>query len=168
MISSGRLLYQYCCVGSDSESNANHHPDPYLRLLTHQPYVSVTTRSSFVKVKIMRAKVNYYSNLRISLNFEFLPFQDTIAFILLLLCTTKNYSHGLMHPRLFDPIPDTIVDGFCKWEVRLNTVYNRIPPVITEIHCVNPHSSCAGNSNFKVRILFSIQKTFRIFNFFSN
>eukprot|EP00093_Oithona_nana_P014102 14102.XXX_116263_116845_1 [CDS] Oithona nana genome sequencing. len=79
--------------------------------------------------------------------------KDTLAFIVLLLCITKNCSHGLTHPRLFKPLPETTVDGFCKWEVRLNTVYNRIPPVITEIQCVNQHSSCAGNTNFKCRTI---------------
>ena len=33
----------------------------------------------------------------------------------------------------FQPIPNRRVGAYCTWEVKLNTVYNRIPQTITEI-----------------------------------
>ena len=56
------------------------------------------------------------------------------------------------HPRLFAPQAGVVVDAFCKWEVRLNIVQNRIPQSITEVHCINPRATCAWNSQFKVSI----------------
>ena len=50
---------------------------------------------------------------------------------------------------LFHPLPDTAVGAHCKWEVKLNTVYNRIPSTITEILCSEPNESCGGNSNYR-------------------
>ncbi len=56
-------------------------------------------------------------------------------------------SFGQAH--LFHPLPDTAVGAHCKWEVKLNTVYNRIPSTITEILCSEPNEMCGGNSNYR-------------------
>jgi hypothetical protein len=53
------------------------------------------------------------------------------------------------HAHLFHPLPDTAVGAHCKWEVKLNTVYNRIPSTITEILCSEPNETCGGNSNYR-------------------
>ena len=55
------------------------------------------------------------------------------------------------HAHLFHPLPDTAVGAHCKWEVKLNTVYNRIPSTITEILCTEPNEICGGNSNYRYR-----------------
>ena len=51
----------------------------------------------------------------------------------------------------FHPLPGTIIASHCTWEVKLNTVYNRIPQTITEILCHNPNEVCGGNSNYHCR-----------------
>ena len=53
--------------------------------------------------------------------------------------------------KMFHPLPGTIVGAHCKWEVKLNTVFNRIPQTITEIMCHNPNEVCGGNSAYHCR-----------------
>ena len=53
--------------------------------------------------------------------------------------------------KMFRPLPGTVVGAHCKWEVKLNTVYNRIPQTITEIMCQNPNEVCGGNSAYHCR-----------------
>ena len=53
--------------------------------------------------------------------------------------------------KMFHPLPGTIVGAHCKWEVKLNTVYNRIPQTITEIMCQNPNEVCGGNNAYHCR-----------------
>ena len=78
-----------------------------------------------------------------------------VAILLILSCqATLPPSFGNAHS--FHPLPDTVVGAHCPWEVRLNTVFNRVPPVITEIVCLSPHSVCGGNANFKVWLGFLI------------
>ena len=50
----------------------------------------------------------------------------------------------------FQPIPNRKVGAYCTWEVKLNTVYNRIPETITEIICSSQHEMCGGQTNYKV------------------
>ena len=50
----------------------------------------------------------------------------------------------------FQPLPNLKVKGYCEWEMRLNTDFNRIPPIITELVCSNPETTCSGNTFFKV------------------
>ena len=50
----------------------------------------------------------------------------------------------------FQPIPNRRVGAYCTWEVKLNTVYNRIPQTITEIICSSQHEMCGGQTNYKV------------------
>ena len=50
----------------------------------------------------------------------------------------------------FQPLPNLKVKGYCEWEMRLNTDFNRIPPIITELVCSNPGTTCSGNTFFKV------------------
>ena len=50
----------------------------------------------------------------------------------------------------FQPLPNLKVKGYCQWEMRLNTDFNRIPPIITELVCSNPETTCSGNTFFKV------------------
>ena len=52
--------------------------------------------------------------------------------------------------KMFHPLPGTVVGAHCKWEVKLNTVYNRIPQTITEILCLNPLEGI-NHDNFAVR-----------------
>jgi hypothetical protein len=51
----------------------------------------------------------------------------------------------------FIPLPGTSVCAHCRWEIKLDTVYNRIPSTITEILCRNPNSTCGGNTNYHCR-----------------
>ena len=37
--------------------------------------------------------------------------------------------------------------------MRLNTDFNRIPPIITETLCSNPDTTCGGNTQFEVIIV---------------
>jgi len=53
--------------------------------------------------------------------------------------------------RRFHPLPGTIIAAHCTWEVKLDTVYNRIPQTITEIICRNPNGGCGGNNNYNCR-----------------
>ena len=65
------------------------------------------------------------------------------------ICETSPYSQKRL---LFEPIPNVEVSGHCSWTMRLNTDYNRIPPVITEILCTNPGAFCNGNTFFCVSL----------------
>ena len=56
-----------------------------------------------------------------------------------------DYSHE------FSPLPGTTIGSPCRWEVKLDTVINRIPSTITEIMCRNPTSNCGGNANYQCR-----------------
>lgn len=60
-------------------------------------------------------------------------------------------SDGFGSAKRFHPLPGTVVGAHCSWEVKLNTVYSRIPPTITEIICHNPNESCGGNSAYHCR-----------------
>ena len=51
---------------------------------------------------------------------------------------------------IFQPLPSLRVKGYCEWEMRLNTDFNRIPPIITELVCSNPETTCGRNRFFKV------------------
>ena len=51
----------------------------------------------------------------------------------------------------FDPLPETSVCAFCRWQVQLNTDPMRIPSTITEVVCQNPNSACRGNTNYQCR-----------------
>ena len=51
----------------------------------------------------------------------------------------------------FRPLPGTRVHSGCKWDIRLNTVLNRIPSTITEIFCRTPNSTCGRNTNYQCR-----------------
>ena len=51
----------------------------------------------------------------------------------------------------FHPLPETTVGAHCRWEIKLNTVLNRIPSTITEIFCRNPNTTCGGNTNYQCR-----------------
>ena len=53
--------------------------------------------------------------------------------------------------KMFQPLPSTIVGAHCQWEVKFNTVFNRIPQTITEIMCQNPQSQCGGNHAYQCR-----------------
>ena len=68
--------------------------------------------------------------------------------------SSTNYEdtppHTFGHAHLFSPWPNTVVGAHCKWEVILNTVYNRIPRTITEIVCQTPNVTCGGNTNYQV------------------
>ena len=94
-------------------------------------------------------------NITISLTYFFFQI-SAIVLISTLGCLGSNASlpHSFGHAHKFQPIPDTVVGAHCKWEVRLNTVYNRVPPIITEIVCLTPNTVCGGNTNYKVKILF--------------
>lgn len=58
-------------------------------------------------------------------------------------------SFGSAHK--FEPLPDIPVGAHCRWEVKLDTVYDRIPQTITEIVCRNPYETCGGNTNYSCR-----------------
>ena len=60
----------------------------------------------------------------------------------------KNSNRNSGHR--FQPLPNLKVKGYCEWEMRLNTDFNRIPPIITELVCSNPETTCSGNTFFKV------------------
>merc|ERR1712241_947009 len=79
-----------------------------------------------------------------------------VATILLLLGCQASLPSSFGNAHSFHPLPNTVVGAHCPWEVRLNTVFNRVPPVITEIVCLSPHSVCGGNANFKVLMIFII------------
>lgn len=51
----------------------------------------------------------------------------------------------------FDPLPETSVCAFCRWQVQLNTDPMRIPSTITEVVCQNPNAACRGNTNYQCR-----------------
>ena len=53
--------------------------------------------------------------------------------------------------KMFQPLPSTIVGAHCQWEVKFNTVFNRIPQTITEIMCQQPQSQCGGNHAYQCR-----------------
>jgi hypothetical protein len=53
------------------------------------------------------------------------------------------------HAQLFHPLPNTAVGAHCKWKVRLNTVFNRIPSTITEILCSESDKGCGGHANYR-------------------
>ncbi|XP_059091119.1 uncharacterized protein LOC131886732 [Tigriopus californicus] len=55
-------------------------------------------------------------------------------------------SFGSAHK--FEPLPGIAVCGHCRWEVKLDTVYNRIPQNISEILCRDPSETCGGNTNY--------------------
>ena len=67
-----------------------------------------------------------------------------LALALSLSTRTKTSGHR------FQPLPNLKVKGYCEWEMRLNTDFNRIPPIITELVCSNPETTCSGNTFFKV------------------
>ena len=60
----------------------------------------------------------------------------------------KNSDQNSGHK--FQPLPKVNVKGYCEWEMRLNTDFNRIPQIITEVVCSNPETTCSGNTFFKV------------------
>ena len=51
----------------------------------------------------------------------------------------------------FDPLPETSVCAFCRWQVQLNTDPMRIPSTITEVVCQNPYAACRGNTNYQCK-----------------
>ena len=51
----------------------------------------------------------------------------------------------------FDPLPETSVCAFCRWQVQLNTDPMRIPSTITEVICQNPDSACRGSTRYRCR-----------------
>ena len=51
----------------------------------------------------------------------------------------------------FDPLPETSVCAFCRWQVELDTNPMRIPSTITQVTCQNPNSACRGNTNYQCR-----------------
>merc|ERR1712226_1341683 len=51
--------------------------------------------------------------------------------------------------KMFQPLPSTIVGAHCQWEVKFNTVFNRIPQTITEIMCQQPQDVCGGNHAYQ-------------------
>ena len=53
--------------------------------------------------------------------------------------------------KMFQPLPSTIVGAHCQWEVKFNTVFNRIPQTITEIMCQQPQDVCGGNHAYQCR-----------------
>ena len=53
--------------------------------------------------------------------------------------------------KMFQPLPATIVGAHCQWEVKFNTVFNRIPQTITEIMCQQPSEVCGGNHAYQCR-----------------
>ena len=44
-----------------------------------------------------------------------------------------------------------MVGAHCRWEVRLDTVLDRVPSTITEIVCHTPDETCGGNVNYRCR-----------------
>ncbi len=58
-------------------------------------------------------------------------------------------SFGVAHQ--FTPLPRTTIGSHCRWEIKLDTVFNRIPSTITEVVCQSPYSSCGGNSGYQCR-----------------
>merc|ERR1712227_1051685 len=85
-----------------------------------------------------------------------MPFQGKRLALVIMLLILGCHCHATLPPSFgnahrFHPLPETVVGAHCPWEVRLNTVFNRVPPVITEIVCLSPHSMCGGNANFKCR-----------------
>ncbi|TRY68559.1 hypothetical protein TCAL_16533 [Tigriopus californicus] len=60
-------------------------------------------------------------------------------------------SFGSAHK--FEPLPGIPVGGHCRWEVKLDTVYDRIPSTITEILCRNPSDTCGGNTNYECQAI---------------
>ena len=57
---------------------------------------------------------------------------------------------------IFHPLPGTIIAAHCTWEVKLDTVFNRIPQTITEIICRNPNGRCGDNDNYNCRQIRSV------------
>ena len=53
--------------------------------------------------------------------------------------------------KMFQPLPATIVGAHCQWEVKFNTVFNRIPQTFTEIMCQQPSNTCGGNHAYTCR-----------------
>ena len=51
----------------------------------------------------------------------------------------------------FNPLPGVSVGAHCRWEVRLNTAYDRIPSTITEVVCLNSYGGCGGHSDYECR-----------------
>ena len=89
--------------------------------------------------------VNYFQLL-------FFPYQEVVLFLLgmsMMISANTELPDTFGHAHLFHPLPDTAVGAHCKWEVKLNTVYNRIPSTITEILCSEPNEICGGNSNYR-------------------
>lgn len=39
----------------------------------------------------------------------------------------------------------------CRWELRLDTVPNRVPSTVTEVVCHRPDETCGGNANYRCR-----------------
>ena len=70
-------------------------------------------------------------------------------FVVLAVCAFWCPSFGSFN--IYNPLPGLSVCSFCQWEVKLDTVYNRIPSTITEIVCRTPNSSCGNNTNFQCR-----------------
>ena len=82
----------------------------------------------------------------------FFPYQEVVLFLLgmsMMISANTELPDTFGHAHLFHPLPDTAVGAHCKWEVKLNTVYNRIPSTITEILCSEPNEICGGNSNYR-------------------
>ncbi len=73
---------------------------------------------------------------------------------LLILATTVFIVVDSYHE--FNPLPGTIVCAHCRWEVKLDTMFNRIPSTITEVLCRNPNSTCGGGLNFQVELILGV------------
>ena len=110
-----------------------------------------------------------FANILISVRFlkknYFQHWIPSKAIPLIIMLITKvsstNYEntppHTFGHAHLFSPWPNTVVGAHCKWEVILNTVYNRIPRTITEIVCQTPNVTCGGNTNYQVILILQKQ-----------
>ena len=71
------------------------------------------------------------------------------SFVLISCQAILPESFGVSHE--FSPLPGIVVGCPCRWEVKLDTVINRIPSTITEILCRNPNTNCGGNSSYQCR-----------------
>ena len=53
--------------------------------------------------------------------------------------------------KLFQPVSSAFIGAHCQWEIRFDTVKNRIPETITEIICKQPDTQCGGNYAYQCR-----------------
>ena len=75
----------------------------------------------------------------------------SVALVLVLCSLVRSTASDPTCGSEFHPLPGTQVQAGCKWEIRLNTVLNRIPSTITEIFCRSPNSTCGGHSHYQCR-----------------